>query len=37
MAYTKKPNNNNVNRPSKPKNSLQNQPWSPRPEKPTTN
>ena len=29
MAYT--------NKPSKPKNSLQNQPWSPRPEKPTTN
>ena len=29
MAYTKKP--------SKPKNNLQNQPWSPRPEKPTTN
>ena len=29
MAYT--------NKPSKPKNNLQNQPWSPRPEKPTTN
>lgn len=29
MAYTNKPNN----KPSKPKNSLQNQPWSPRPEK----
>lgn len=28
MAYTNKPN-----KPSKPKNSLQNQPWSPRPEK----
>ena len=33
MAYTNKPNN----KPSKPKNSLQNQPWSPRPENPTTN
>ena len=29
MAYT--------NKPSKPKNNLQNQPWSPRPENPTTN
>lgn len=35
MAYTNKPNNN-ANRPSKPNNSLQNQPWSPRPEKSIT-
>ena len=33
MAYTNKPNN----KPSKPKNSLQNQPWSPRPEKSALN
>lgn len=33
MAYTNKPNN----KPSKPKNNLQNQPWSPRPEKSTSN
>lgn len=31
MAYTNKPNN----KPSKPKNNFQNQPWSPRPEKST--